>query len=189
MIRAAAIRSQRIPLVPLKTIWRELACLALYTILGMAATFPLVVHFTTAIPVGGDSWVNYWNLWWLRLALVERHTTPFFSPDVYFPYGASLYFHTLNLTQGLIALPLISVGGLAAAYNTLVFLSFALSGYGTFRLALYILRDGTDAQAADSQDRTNRQAAFVAGLVFAFSSYRFLHLGGHLDLLSTQWIP
>jgi hypothetical protein len=37
--------------------------------------------------------------------------------------------------------------------------------------------------------RPARLAAFVAGAVFTFSSYRFVHVLGHLDLLSTQWLP
>ena len=45
------------------------------------------------MPLGRDSWVNYWNLWWVERSPFETHFNPFFSPLLYYPYGASLYFH------------------------------------------------------------------------------------------------
>jgi hypothetical protein len=44
-----------------------------YLVLALAMTYPLVREFGRAIPGDGfDGWQNYWNLWWMRLALVER---------------------------------------------------------------------------------------------------------------------
>src|SRR5712691_1009978 len=102
-------------------------------------TYPLILRATTAIPGGGDAWQFYWNLWWIRRAVVDLHATPYFTPDLFFPYGADLHFHTLNLFPGLLALPVVATAGLAAAYNLLVFLAFTLSGYGMYRLALFVL--------------------------------------------------
>jgi hypothetical protein len=172
---------------PTPPVLRETMVIVAYAAITILATYPLILHAGDAIPAGGDSWVNYWNLWWVKSALVERSANPFFAPDVHFPYGASLYFHTLNLVPAVIALPVAIAFGVFAAFNFLVFLSFLLSAYGTYRLALYVL-DRTDAPA-ESRPNAMRLAAFVAGIIFTFSSYRYVHLLGHLDLLSTQWLP
>jgi hypothetical protein len=50
-----------------------------------------------AIPGDGfDGWQNYWNLWWVKEALVGLVANPFHTDLLYYPEGPSLYFHTLN---------------------------------------------------------------------------------------------
>lgn len=159
----------------------------MYAAIAAIATYPLILQLESAIPRGGDSWQNYWNLWWVKTALLERYVSPYFMPDVHFPYGASLYFHTLNLLPAIIALPVVVVAGIPAAFNFLVFLSFVLSGYGTYRLTLYVLARAVHEPEANRS--VIRLASVVGGVAFACSSYRFVHLRGHLDLLSTQWLP
>jgi hypothetical protein len=165
---------------------RELLCLGIFVVLTAVATYPLLLRFTDAVPFGGgDAWQNYWNLWWVKKALLELHSSPYFTRELFFPYGTHLYFHTLNPLNGVLALPVILTAGLTAGYNFLVFLTFGLSGYATYRLALYVLRDTQNIQ----ETMPLHLAAFVAGVTFTFSSYRSVHLLGHLDLLSTQWLP
>ncbi len=174
---------------PRRNALREAGCLAAYAALTAVATYPLVARIGRAIPVAptGDSWMYLWNIWWVRRALTDLHASPFFTTDVHFPYGARLYFHTLNLLPDILVLPIATMAGLAAAYNVITLTAFVLSGYGMYRLALYVLSrlDPAEAKAETSV----RLAAFTAGVVFAFSSYRFVHLLGHLDVLSTEWLP
>ena len=171
----------------MKAFLREAIVLAAYTVATVTVTYPLVPNLGTVIPGDGDAWQFYWNLWWVKRAILDLHASPFFTSDMYFPYGASLYFHTLNLLPSALVLPIVATAGLTPAYNALVLLSFVTSAYGMFRLALYVLtRDGI--KGAEPRF-TTRMAAFVAGLIFAFSAYRFVHTLGHLDLLSTQWLP
>jgi hypothetical protein len=172
-----------------KTIGREAGCLAAYAAAAACATYPLVLRFTTAIPGYGDAYQFLWNLWWVKRALVDRHESPLVIGDVHFPYGSHLYFHTLNLLQDVMALPITILAGLPAAYNFLVVLSFTLSGYAMYRLSRYVLDHDVDRDCSAAQDGRARLAAFVAGMAFTLSSYRFVHLLGHLDLLSTQWLP
>lgn len=131
----------------------------------------------------------YWNLWWVKRALIEQHVSPFFTTDLYFPYGASLYFHTLNLLPDILGLPVAIVLGTPAAYNFLVFLAFTLSGYGTYRLTFHVLRREVDPDGVARKSQSAPLAAFVAGVAFTFSSYHYVHLLGHLDLVSMQWLP
>ena len=149
----------------------------------------MLSHFASAVPAGGDSWSYYWNLWWIKRALLDEHTNPFFSPLLYYPSGASLYFHTLNFLPGVVVAPITKTFGPAPAFNVLVFGSFIATGYGMYRLALYVLRSHHDVEIAADADERNRVAAWLAGVIFAFSSYRYVHLLGHLDLLQTQFVP
>ena len=169
---------------------REAGCLAAYAGLTAIATYPLITKIGRSIPVArsGDAWMYVWNLWWVKRALVDLRASPYFTRDVYFPYGTSLHFHTLNLLPGILALPITLTAGLPAAYNSIAFAAFVLSGYGMYRLALYVLRR-IDPPAVHADTLAIRMAAFTAGVVFAFSSYRFVHLLGHLDLLSTESLP
>jgi hypothetical protein len=168
---------------------REALYLGAFTLLTVIATYPLILHAVSAIPGYGDAYQFYWNLWWVKRALLVLHANPYTTVDVFHPYGAELYFHTLNLLQDVLALPIIVAFGLPAAYNSLVLLAGALSGYGAYRLAFYVLAQDIDPDGTATFPQAARLAAWVAGAVFTLSSYRFVHLLGHLDLVSTQWLP
>src|SRR6185369_4491378 len=85
--------------------------------------------------------------------------------------------------------PATALLGVIPAFNLLVAASFVLSGYAAYRLALYVLRTRCASEPGVTGASRVRTAAFVGGVAFAFSSYRFVHLLGHLDLLQTEWIP
>src|SRR5262245_4967702 len=48
---------------------------------------------------------NLWNLWWVKVALLDRQTNPFMTHYIWYPTPVSLYFHTLNIFNGLLSLP------------------------------------------------------------------------------------
>jgi len=155
-----------------------------YLILTLIMTFPLVTKFSSAIPGDGfDGWQNYWNLWWVKKALLDLGTNPFFCDYVYYPTGASLYFHTLNIFNGLFTVPVQGIFGWTVSYNLVVVLSFVVGGYGTY---LLVYRIGA---GSSSSSLRRKLAAFVAGLVFTFSPYHFAHLLGHMQLISLEWLP
>ena len=162
-------------------IWRLLgAPLAGYLLLTLALTYPLITQFGSAIPGDGfDGWQNYWNLWWIKRALVDSATSPFFTGLLYYPTGVSLLFHTLNPFNGLFTLPVQLSAGLIPAYNVAVLFCFAAGGFGAYLLARHSLGPG----------RCSRPAAFVAGLIFTFAPVHIAHLLGHLQVLSLEWIP
>ena len=109
--------------------------LAGYLVLTLGLTYPLVTQFGRAIPGDGfDGWQNYWNLWWIRTALLEQHTHPWFTNMLYYPTGVGLLFHTLNAFNGFLFLPIQLVFGLLPAYNAVVLFSFTLGGLGAYLL-------------------------------------------------------
>lgn len=113
----------------------------LYTLLTVLMTWPLSQNLTTAIPSDSfDGWQNYWNLWWIKVALIERIQSPLTTDLLYTLTGVALYFHTLNPFNGLVILPLQLSAGLIPAYNGMVFLSWVLGGYGVSLLTRWILR-------------------------------------------------
>ena len=148
-------------------------------LLTLVMTYPLIRRFTSAIPGDGfDGWQNYWNLWWVRQALLVEHTHPWFTDMLYAPVGVSLLFHTLNLFNGLTTLPLQLAWGLFPAYNSAVLFSFAMSGLGAYLLARYVLGP-----------HSSRLAAFAAGIIFTFSPFHIAHLLGHMQVISMEWMP
>lgn len=116
--------------------------LILYSTLACLATWPLVLHTTTHFPavsneLSQDLWQNVWNVWWVQQALFVYHTTPYHTPVLFYPQGASLALHTLNLPLALVGLPLLPVLGMVATYNLLTLLALVLVGYCTFVLARF----------------------------------------------------
>ncbi len=147
-----------------------------YFFLALVVTYPLILYFTREVPgdLIADRDQNLWNLWWVGQA-VSHFTNPFHTDLLYYPYGANLYYHTLGLPLGAMGLLPQVVLGLPAAYNTVVLAAFTLSGYGAFRLGLLF----TDKPLA----------AFLGGVVFAFTPYTLDALKGQTEVLSVQWIP
>src|SRR5437762_1573082 len=137
--------------LPLRT---HLLVLGGFLLLTLVFTYPIMLHFDSEVPFGGDAWQHIWNLWWVKHALLDLHTNPYHTDLLFYPQGANLYFHTLTLTAGLLGIPLQLLGlNLLATYNLMALSSFLLAGYGTFLLCHYLTK--------------NVWASFVGGFVFA----------------------
>lgn len=152
--------------------------LGIYTILALLITFPLVFQLGTNLRGGaatGDSYQNIWYMWWYGRAL-EQGLDPARSNLMYalLPDAQVLISSILN---GLLMWPVIKLFGPLAAYNFALLLSFPLAGFFTYKLALEVL------------PVKNRLAAFAAGFFFAFSTFHFFRIEGHLGLLTVQWLP
>lgn len=171
-----------------RSAWRAslLAFLA-YGLLALLLTYPLAVRLGTHIPGGNvDEGAFLWNIWWMKHALLDLHSNPLSTRLIFYPLGANLTLYTLTPLPGVLALPLTLTVGPIAASNVLFIFSFALSGLGAYLLALDVLL--TSAPPADGRSR--RLAAFTAGVLFAFSSGRFLYAAlGQYDFVYVQWLP
>ncbi|MCX7974758.1 MAG: hypothetical protein N3B16_09710 [Candidatus Aminicenantes bacterium] len=147
-----------------------------YLGLSLFFTYPLILNFTKAVPGdGGDNPMFLWNLWWVKYALVDLKTNPFFTNYIFYPIGIGLATHTLVFLNGLISIPLQLLFGLTIANNIVLLLCFVLSAYGAYLLINYLVKDNL--------------SAFLGGIIFAFCPYKFAHLLGHYNLMTTQWIP
>jgi len=189
-----------------------------FVVLTLAMTWPLGIQFSEAIPGDGfDGWQNLWNLWWMKLSLVNRIEWPFSTDMLYHPTGVDLHFHTLNPFNGLLSMPVQLGWGLLPAYNLIVLFSFAMGGYGSYLLSRYVLgtawvrpcrqnaasdgegvlREGRERSMGSpcgwGEQRLSRtwidMASLVAGCVFTFAPFHFAHLLGHMQVISLEWLP
>ncbi|MFH1721114.1 MAG: hypothetical protein ABH950_00765 [Candidatus Altiarchaeota archaeon] len=155
---------------------RKKEVLLAYIIASVVFTYPLAVNFSTHLTGCCDVWQNAWNLWWVKKTLTQSGGDLYFTYAQFHPTGVSLALHTLSLYNTILGAILQGFLTIIQTYNLLVLSSFVLAAYGAFLLVDYVVRDW--------------RAGFVAGLVFAFSPYHFIEVaGGHLNLLSIQWIP
>lgn len=169
--------------------WRHGVVLCGYLLLTLLMTWPLAAQFTTVIPGDAfDGWQNYWNFWWLKVALVERVQNPYFTDLLFAPTGVSLYFHTLNPLNGLVTLPVQLAAGLIPAYNCVVLVSWVLAGYGVWLLARWVIGRALPAHGATSESIADL-AAFVAGAIFTFAPVHMAHLLGHTQVMALEWLP
>ena len=169
MLRSAIARVQSRP-------W--IVVVALFTGLALVMTYPLVLVLGKAMAgPPGDNFEYLYEVWWLKQALFERHTSPFFNRDLFYPFGYQVItarHHSLLST--VLSLPLSLLSNTVVAYNTVSLLSFVLSAVGMYLLVFYLTR--------------SRAAGVISGIIFAFCPYRLFRLHvGHLPLLQTQWFP
>jgi hypothetical protein len=155
----------------------EWIVLSAYTLATLILTTPLIFHVQDRLSGSSpDSFQNIWNLWWVLRATIAYPTNPFYTHAIYYPDGVSLLFHTLNLTNGLLAIPLQLAFGVVVAGNLIILVSFVLTAYAEYLLALFVVK--------------HHPSAFVAGFILTFSPFHFAHLwGGQMQLISLQWLP
>lgn len=124
----------------------------------------------------GDGFQNVWNIWWVNESLTQLHQNPYFTNFLQFPHGVPLITQTMNIFNGLVAIPLMAAGmSLVQATNTMVLFSFVMGGITMFWLVYHFNR--------------SYLIALFAGFLFTFSSFHFAHALGHLQLVSLEWIP
>lgn len=170
----------------------HLLVICLYAVLALILTYPLVTHFNTHV-MGTDIWAfdEYtfiWTTWWFKYSLLTLHSSPLLSSYVFYPLGISLVLFTFNFFNALMSLPLQPFLGLPAISNLMNIFALTFSGFGTYLLLRYLLPGQGTTEGRRSL--AVHAAAFIGGLVYAFSSYRFVYAAlGHHNMVSTEWIP
>lgn len=154
--------------------WPNLVVLLGYLLLAVLMNLPMSIRLGTQVAgTGNDRWVYHWNNWWLRKALVEGRN-PFRTSYMFYPHGVSLVWHGFSWYNTGVWIPLQALVGPLAAHNLTILLAYTVSGFSAYLL-------GHDLTGS-------RRVAFVAGLVFAYYPYHYIHRN-QLNLLSVQWIP
>jgi hypothetical protein len=99
-----------------------------------------------------------------------------FDANIFYPAANSLASNEHLFGLSLFTLPVYALTrNPVLAYNVVWLASFVLNAMAVYALVRRHVRD--------------RLAAFVGGLVFAFSTYAMLHVHGHLHLVWIFWIP
>lgn len=151
----------------------EIGVVVLYTVCSVVFTWPLAAAPAQAAPAHFDPPFTAWRLGWIAHQIGEPGHL--FDGNIFWPEKRTLAYSDAMLLPGLAAYPLTSVGlGLNTVANVLLLVALVSSAFFAYLLAWRL----TD----------HRGAAVVAGLVFAFASYRRVHLP-HLELQWAQWMP
>lgn len=153
----------------------DLAALGLFVVLACAYWWPLPLHLRTGqleSPLIDPAFVQ-WIIGWGAKALTHAPWR-FFEAPMFFPAHHVLAWGDTMFAVTLLAIPLIPIFGLLAAYNIILIGSSAVSGFTLYLLAKYLFK--------------NRPAAVVAGIIWAFTYSRYVEYG-HLQILAMQWLP
>jgi len=152
--------------------------LLIYLIVFALITFPLIFSFNEKMfSDGGDGFQNLWNIWWIKKSVLELKQLPWHTKYLHYPHGVSLLGHTLNSFNGFIGILLFIFFkfNILQVYNFIVVFSFVTDGLFCFYLCYYLSKDYIPS--------------IIGGFIFAFSSYNFLNMLGHLHLVSLEFIP
>ncbi len=151
----------------------DLGVFLLYTVLSVFFTWPLATSLAELAPAHFDPPFTAWRLGWIAHQIGEPGH--FFDGNIFFPDRRTLAYSDAVLLQGIVGAPLVRLGlNPNGAANVLILVGLVTSAFFAYLLAARL--------------SGHRGAAVVAGLVFAFSSYRRVHLQ-HLELQWAQWMP
>jgi len=154
---------------------RVWAAAGLFVLLTLIATYPIVrAPASYAFFNHADAQLNMWILAWDAHALAHNPLS-LFDANIFFPEPRTLAYSETLLGYLPLFGPILWLGGSPAlAFNAVILFSFAASGFGMYLLARHL---------------TGREwPAIVAGIVYAFTPYRFVHFP-QIQLESMEWIP
>lgn len=161
-------------LVEITKMW--ISPIVIYSVMFCILTYPLIFRFHTHFFADkGDGLQNVWNIWWINKAVTELHQSPWYTTYLHYPQGTSLLGHTLNPFNGFFGIFLLKFLTLIETHNVIVLFSFVMGGVTAFWLSFFITK--------------SYWSSLIAGYIFTFSQYHFMHAEGHLQLVSLEWIP
>ncbi len=163
------------------SLWKSYVLpLLFFALISLVMVGPHVVPITQISPLSydpADAYIFLWNFWWTKSSLLQLDN-PYWTDLAFYPYGTSLSFHSYPLPYSILSIPIQYCvpgwKGVVVAYHVVILLSFALSGFGAYRLALYVAR--------------NQPAAIIAGLIFAFMPFHILNMS-RLHVLAIEFLP
>ncbi|HKT81382.1 MAG TPA: glycosyltransferase family 39 protein [Vicinamibacterales bacterium] len=160
-----------------ETFWRRAGGVLLlvigYSVLVAIATWPQAAELHN-VSDKGDPLFSIWRLMWL-LHEFPRHPLNIFNANEFYPEPRTLTYSDPVLFPAVLAAPLSFLGLHRVVVYNLVFLSGGvLSGVTTYILVRALTG--------------RRDAAWIAGAIYAVYPYRVEHLA-HLELQMTMWMP
>lgn len=137
-----------------------------------------------------DSYFNVWIFGWQARQLIADPLN-LFQGNIFYPFPNTLAFSEIILPGALMYLPLeYASGNPILAYNLVILVVFALNGF-----TMYLWTDDELARWARNEERrtTDQQsqrylAAFVAGVIFAFCTFKIGEIR-HVQLQLALFMP
>jgi hypothetical protein len=153
---------------------RELLVVLAFCLFTALLTWPYVTRLRDAVVDPGDPYLVSWIMWW-DYHQTFRDPLNLFHANTFYPLRYTLAFSEHCYGLALPFFPLFALGLRPLTVHAVaLFLGFALSGYGAFRLARTLT--------------AKPGVAWVTGVVFAFVPFRF-HLMSQLVYLFSPWLP
>jgi hypothetical protein len=166
--------SLRIPGQRHGILW-HVAALLIPLLLALLIMWPVPLAMSEQVPGWERDNIAYvWIIYWLKHVFVNGGSI-FWDPFAYYPLGYDNATNEVTPANTFLALPVALLFGPVVAYNVMLLLSFALTGYATFLWMKTLTH--------------NNAVALAVGVASAFLPYRIAHLSGHLPQMATQWIP
>ncbi|HUC38840.1 MAG TPA: hypothetical protein VL944_01790 [Candidatus Acidoferrum sp.] len=148
---------------------------ALYLFIALVIFSPIVSNMSTTAPgTGGDLYSNLWGIWWASYTVFHTHGNLWYTYLLFWPVGSNIAYYTFSPIGAILTAPFQAIS-VTFAYDIIFFLGFLLSGLSMFILADYIVKNG--------------YAAFIAGIIFSFSSFHVAMSIGHLDWMNIGFVP
>ena len=145
-----------------------------YTALTLLLFAPLLPHLGSGLHDRSDTALNTWIIAW-QAHVLPRAPLALFDAPIFHPLPNALALSEILWPVAPLAVPLLAAtDNPVLVYNLFFLAAFPLAGLGAYLLALRITG--------------HRLAAFLAGLIYAFSPHQFGHLS-QLQLLSIAWLP
>ena len=153
---------------------RPVGVIVAYVALVVALGFSIIAELgSVVVNDPGDPLLNTWILWWNSSHVPL--TAAWWNAPAFFPTTDVLAFSEHLLGLSLLTSPVMWITGNALlAYNVAFLLTFLLSACGAYALGLALTK--------------RHDAAFVAGLLYAFAPYRMAQLA-HIQTLASFWMP
>jgi hypothetical protein len=146
----------------------------LYAILTVICTWPWARdpgHLAVPYP---DLLGHVWGIGWV-VHQARHDPLHLYDANMYWPQTLSLAYTESLFPQSIAAAPIrLAGGGPLLAHNLVLLLTYPLAAAFAYLLAWELTR--------------SRAAAFLAGLAYGFSAYRWVHVV-HIGVLSCQWLP
>lgn len=160
--------------------WRLHVCALLgYLLVAVMFVWPLPRHLQTHLPGSpdGDTGVYVWNLWVFQHEALEHRTLPYFTDTIFHSTGrANLSLHNYTAFANVLALPFVRRFGVVPTFNAVYVCLTLLTAYAMFLLARRL-------------SHGDAWAAWLAGVVFAWSPVLITRGMGHYSLVAAAPLP
>ena len=155
---------------------RELVLVVLGAVLlACPMTYPLIVGFDHVGRVDNND--GRWSIWvvsWVAHALTTD-PAQLFRANIFYPHQDALAYSEANIAAGVVGVPVwLLTKNPYATHNFVLLVSFVVSFAGAYYLCRYLTG--------------SRQAAMVAGVLFAFCPFVFVRFA-HIQLLLVGGLP
>jgi len=154
---------------------RDWLALLIFTLATLAVLAPIIPALRSRVVgwAGENVQYAYMTGWMAQAPLLGQ--SPFVDPRLNYPDTLLLTATDVPYVSNLLIAPFAWLLGPTFAYNLIILLSFALSGYFTY---LWIVRL-----------TGSRAGGLIAGLAFLLAPYRIAQSYGHLQMVCTYALP